>query len=100
MKRVLCAAVLTASAFSFSVMAKESRPVKRGITVPFDFKVHGEQMPAGEYRIKNESQGFVTLENLQTGQRVHVLREGTTDTRQRKLKFKVEGETKVLERVV
>lgn len=98
MKRIVLTAALAISAFSFSAMAKEAK-VKRGITVPFEFKVQNEQLPAGQYRIRNEGANYITLENLETRQRVHVFREGGPDARQYKLKFKNKDGEMVLERV-
>ena len=92
MKRILSLAMITMAALAGSAYGG-SRTSSNTVKIPFDFKVQNQQMPAGEYKIRNGGQTFAVLINRETGQTVHVLRVGE-DSQSRRLVFKrSKGET-------
>jgi hypothetical protein len=98
MKKTLMAVALAAVAFAGGAQAA---PKTRANTVmiPFNFRVQNVELPAGEYRVRRVGMGFALVENVETRQTVHVLRDNGYDSSKKKLIFKEVGGEKVLERV-
>jgi len=97
MKRILSVAMMTMAALAGSAYAGP-RTGSNTVKIPFDFKVQNQQMPAGEYKIRNSGQTFAVLINRETGQTVYVLRVGE-DSESRRLMFKQSKGERVLVKI-
>jgi hypothetical protein len=67
--------------FATSSLSAQAAMNSKKISIPFAFHVDKVAMPAGEYRLEQEfGKEIVTLVNLQTGQRVQLLRHEAAST--------------------
>ena len=85
------AAMLGASA----LQAASRRSVP--IDIPFAFKASNQMMPVGTYTVRRgTAEGFATLVNVKTGQRVQVLSPLSIESTKTRLVFERDGDRFVL----
>ncbi len=69
------AVALSAAAFVGTGSLHAAYAPSEKVKVDFDFRVYGKLLPAGEYKILQDTQSnFVLLTNTRTGQTVQVVR--------------------------
>ena len=74
--RVFALALGLTAMFATSQLSAQAGMYTERVSVPFAFHVGKVAMPAGEYRIEQTfGKDIVTLVNMQTGQRVQILRQ-------------------------
>ena len=77
--RVFALALGLTAMFATSQLSAQADMRTERVSIPFAFHVGKVAMPAGEYRIEQAfGKDIVTLVNLQTGQRVQILRQGAS----------------------
>jgi hypothetical protein len=70
------------------------------VEIPFDFKVHGKQLPAGTYRLQyGSTDQFSALVNVQTGKQVQILRSLGSETGKARLVFEYRADGYVLKKL-
>jgi hypothetical protein len=76
LKNMIRVSALALSGLVLSASAAYATSYKsENMTIPFNFKVEGRMLPAGEYRTQEVfGSGIVTLVNVQSGERITLLR--------------------------
>jgi len=94
MKNFFCAAALALGAIAMTATSMYAHGYEATVSIPFSFRVVHTVMPAGEYKLEQPfGSELATLINLQTGERVRILRSNSVRT-QGKLKLVFQSDAK------
>jgi hypothetical protein len=75
-KAIRALVILPCAALVLSTFALQAAPLKsEKFSIPFEFRVQNQILPAGEYQIQQtDGSGFALLVNTKTGERIEFVR--------------------------
>ena len=92
-KAIRALVIIPCAALMLSTYALQAAPLKsEKFSIPFEFRVQKQTLPAGEYQIRQTSEaGYVLLVNTKTGESVEFIRPSNTH-QEGKARLVFEGE--------